>query len=67
MIVISYKIRRFLSEDVEYAVRLTDKENWGYVDARIRLEQFRDAIARVIRPGSSVADLGCAWVDVLRI
>ena len=35
------------------------EEHLGYVNDRIRLEQFREAIAHVIRPGDCVADIGC--------
>jgi len=34
-------------------------EHLGYVADRIRLEQFRAAIARTVKPGDRVADLGC--------
>lgn len=34
-------------------------EHLGYVNDRIRLQQFRDAIASSIKPGDRVADLGC--------
>ncbi|WP_169248250.1 methyltransferase domain-containing protein [Candidatus Competibacter phosphatis] len=34
-------------------------EHLGYVADRTRLERFQTAIARVIRPGDCVADLGC--------
>ena len=35
------------------------EEHLGYVADRVRLDAFRAAIARVVRPGDSVADLGC--------
>src|SRR5208282_2641800 len=35
------------------------EEHLGYVADSIRLAQFRTAIARVARPGWSIADLGC--------
>ena len=35
------------------------EEHLGYVADRIRLERFRIGIAKVIRPGDHVADLGC--------
>ncbi|MDG4549093.1 MAG: methyltransferase domain-containing protein [Candidatus Contendobacter sp.] len=35
------------------------EEHLGYVADRIRLEQFRSAIAQVIRAGDRVTDLGC--------
>ncbi len=35
------------------------EEHLSYVDDRLRLEQFRAAIAQVIRPGDRVADIGC--------
>jgi len=35
------------------------EEHLGYVADRVRLERFRAAIARVLRPGDRVADLGC--------
>jgi SAM-dependent methyltransferase len=35
------------------------EEHLGYVADRIRLEHFRSGIAKVIRPGDQVADLGC--------
>jgi len=34
-------------------------EHLGYVADRVRLEAFRAAIARILRPGDRVADLGC--------
>ena len=34
-------------------------EHLGYVADRRRLEAFRDAITRTLRPGDRVADLGC--------
>ena len=34
-------------------------EHLGYVADRRRLEAFRDAIARTLKPGDRVADLGC--------
>lgn len=34
-------------------------EHLGYVADRVRLEQFRAAVARVLQPGDRVADLGC--------
>jgi predicted RNA methylase len=35
------------------------EEHLGYVADRIRLERFRTGIAKVIRLGDHVADLGC--------
>ena len=35
------------------------EEHLGYVADRTRLEAFKAAIARVLRPGDRVADLGC--------
>ena len=35
------------------------EEHLGYVADGVRLEAFRTAIARVLRPGDRVADLGC--------
>jgi ubiquinone/menaquinone biosynthesis C-methylase UbiE len=34
-------------------------EHLGYVADAVRLERFRTAIAQVIKPGDTVADLGC--------
>ena len=34
-------------------------EHLGYVADRARLEAFRDAIARTLKPGDRVADIGC--------
>lgn len=34
-------------------------EHLGYVADRFRVERFREAVARAIRPGDVVADLGC--------
>jgi len=34
-------------------------EHLGYVADRVRLDAFRAAVAKIIRPGDSVADLGC--------
>jgi SAM-dependent methyltransferase len=35
------------------------REHWGYVSDEVRVEQFRAALAKIIRPGDRVADLGC--------
>lgn len=35
------------------------EEHLGYVADRVRLEQFKAAVGRVLRPGDGVADLGC--------
>ena len=34
-------------------------EHLGYVADAVRLEQFRSAVAQVVRPGDRVADVGC--------
>ena len=34
-------------------------EHLGYVADRVRLDAFRQAISKVVKPGDSVADLGC--------
>lgn len=34
-------------------------EHVGYVADAIRLERFRSALARVVKPGDTVVDLGC--------
>lgn len=35
------------------------EEHLGYVADRVRLERFQGAIARTIKAGERVADLGC--------
>ena len=39
----------------------TLQEHYGYLSDTVRLERFRAAIARAIKPGDVVADVGCGF------
>lgn len=39
----------------------TLQEHYGYLSDHVRLEQFRTAIARAIKPGDVIVDVGCGF------